>query len=183
MLTPIRLQTMSSKTFTRPVNVMPLRKFISREVGNKIKTIRLALKMSQEQFGKQAGNYSQDSVTKWEAGQVPHALVLKRISEISDPPCSVDWILDVRPHLAEEQNLSKRARCNGIRKRRNMMATENSNASTVRGGESWQSPENVENERIFGQIVFDALRQLIREEVDAALKRARSTDATKNTTR
>lgn len=63
------------------------------------------------------------------------------------------------------------------------MATENSNASTVRGGESWQWPENVENERIFGQIVFDALRQLIREEVDAALKRARSAAATKNPTR
>src|SRR5262245_23282398 len=102
---------------------MPLRKFISREVGSKIKMIRLALKMSQEQFGKQAGNYSQDTVTKWEGGQVPHALVLKRISEISDPPRSVDWILDSGLHL--EQNLSKGAIRNGIRNRRNMIASEN----------------------------------------------------------
>jgi hypothetical protein len=35
----------------------------------------------------------------------------------------------------------------------------------------------------FGQIVFDALRQLIREEIDAALKRARSIAATKKATR
>jgi transcriptional regulator with XRE-family HTH domain len=131
---------------------MPLRKFISREVGHKIKTIRLALKMSQEQFGKQAGNYSQDTVTKWEGGQVPHAPVLKRISEISDPPRSVDWILDGRLQLEGEQNPSK-------------------------------SPKNVENERIFGHIVFDALRQLIREEINAALKRAKSTPATKKPTR
>jgi hypothetical protein len=72
---------------------------------------------------------------------------------------------------------------NGIRNRRNMIASENTNAVSVRSGESWQSPKNVENERIFGQIVFDALRQLIREEIDAALKRAGSTAATKNATR
>jgi hypothetical protein len=35
----------------------------------------------------------------------------------------------------------------------------------------------------FGQIVFDALRQLIREEIDAALKRAGSTATIKKATR
>jgi DNA-binding transcriptional regulator YiaG len=49
--------------------------------------------MSQEQFGSAAGNYSQDTVPKWEQGQVSPALILKRIAEISDPPRSVDWIL------------------------------------------------------------------------------------------
>jgi hypothetical protein len=99
--------------------------------------------MSQEQFGQQAGNYSQDTVTKWENGQVPHALVLKRISEISDPPLNVDWILDGGLHLEREQNLSKPAKRNGIQKRRNMIATENTNAVSVRSGKSCQSPKNV----------------------------------------
>jgi hypothetical protein len=49
--------------------------------------------------------------------------------------------------------------------------------------DSDQSPKNVENERIFGQIVFDALRQLIREEINAALKSAGPTAATKKATR
>jgi hypothetical protein len=49
--------------------------------------------------------------------------------------------------------------------------------------DSDQSPKNVENERILGQIVFDALRQLIREEINAALKSAGPTAATKKATR
>jgi transcriptional regulator with XRE-family HTH domain len=62
--------------------------------GKNIKTIRLVLHMSQERFGRAAGNYSQDTVAKWEQTQFPPALILKRIAEISDPPRSVDWILD-----------------------------------------------------------------------------------------
>jgi hypothetical protein len=49
--------------------------------------------------------------------------------------------------------------------------------------DSGQSPQSVDIRAIFGRIVFDALRQLIREEVDAALKRAGPTAATKKTTR
>jgi transcriptional regulator with XRE-family HTH domain len=111
---------------------MALRKITSRKVGKNIKAIRLALNMSQERFGKAAGNYSQDTVAKWEQGQVPPALILKRISEISDPPRSVDWILD-----------------------------------------SGQAPQAVDRKAISAQIGFDALRQVIREEVDAALKARR----------
>jgi hypothetical protein len=38
--------------------------------------------MSQTEFGKMAGDYySQDTVAMWEAGQVPHALVLLRIAD------------------------------------------------------------------------------------------------------
>src|SRR5215475_11170983 len=118
---------MSSNHFTHftPLSTsMPLRKFISREVGNKIKMIRLALHMSQERFGKAAGNYSQDTVAKWESGQVPPALILKRISEMSDPPCSVDWILDHEARLGKEENLSQAAVSNGTRKIGNMIANE-----------------------------------------------------------
>jgi hypothetical protein len=49
--------------------------------------------------------------------------------------------------------------------------------------DSGQSPQSVDIKPIFGRIVFDALRQLIREEIDAALKRARWTAATKKATR
>ena len=122
---------------------MALRKFTSRKVGKNIKTIRLALNLSQTQFGLEAGNYSQDTVARWEIGQVPHALILKRIAEISHPPRSVDWILNRAIRLEKEQNLSKP----------------------------------------FGQIVFDTLRQLIREEINAALKRVGSTAATKKAAR
>jgi hypothetical protein len=45
--------------------------------------------------------------------------------------------------------------------------------------DSGQSPQSVDVKAIFGQIVFDALRQLIREEINAALKRARIDRATK----
>jgi hypothetical protein len=41
--------------------------------------------------------------------------------------------------------------------------------------DSGQSPQAVDIETNLAQIVFDALRQLIREEIDAALKRAGST--------
>src|SRR5262249_17654585 len=101
---------------------MALRKLTSRKVGKNIKTIRLPLKMSQEQFGKQAGNYSQDTVAKWESGQVPPALILKRISQISDPPRSVDWILDRRSRLEKEGILSKAAISNGSRNLGNPIA-------------------------------------------------------------
>jgi transcriptional regulator with XRE-family HTH domain len=107
---------------------MALRKITSRKVGKNIKTIRLALHMSQERFGKLAGDYSQDTVAKWESGQVPPALILKRISEISDPPRSVDWILDSR-----------------------------------------QAPQVIDSKATFAPVEFDALRQVIREEIDAAL--------------
>ena len=49
--------------------------------------------------------------------------------------------------------------------------------------DSGQSPQSDDMKAIFGQIVFDALRQLIREEINAALKRAGSTAATKKATR
>ena len=70
---------------------MALRKFTSREIGNNIRKIRLSLKLSQEQFGKEAGDYSQDTVAKWESGQVPHAMTLKKISHMGHR--TVDWIL------------------------------------------------------------------------------------------
>lgn len=72
---------------------MALRKFTSRRIGDAIRGIRLALNLSQTEFGIEVGNYSQDTVAKWESGQVPHAMVLKWISELSDPFRSVDWIL------------------------------------------------------------------------------------------
>jgi transcriptional regulator with XRE-family HTH domain len=118
---------------------MALRKFNSRQVGNKIKTIRLALNMSQEQFGIEAGNYSQDTVAMWESGRVPPALVLKQIAGISRPRRTVDWILD-----------------------------------------SGQSPQPIDIKANFGQIGFDVLRQLIREEITAAFKRVGLIAATKN---
>jgi transcriptional regulator with XRE-family HTH domain len=117
---------------------MALRKITSRKVGKNIKAIRLALHMSQERFGKAAGNYSQDTVAKWESGQVPPALILKRISEISDPPRSVDWILD-----------------------------------------SGQALQVIDSKATFAPVEFDALRQVIREEIDAALKHVESTGTTK----
>jgi hypothetical protein len=46
-----------------------------------------------------------------------------------------------------------------------------------------QSPQSVDIKATFGQIVFDALRQLIREEIDATLKRAGSIAATKKAKR
>jgi hypothetical protein len=49
--------------------------------------------------------------------------------------------------------------------------------------DSGQSPQSVDMKPTFGQIVFDALRQLIREEIDAALKRAGSTATIKKATR
>jgi hypothetical protein len=49
--------------------------------------------------------------------------------------------------------------------------------------DSGQLPQSVDIKAIFGQIVCDALRHLIREEIDAALKRTRSTAATKKTMR
>jgi DNA-binding transcriptional regulator YiaG len=110
--------------------------------GKNIKTLRLALKMSQERFGSAAGNYSQDTVAKWEQGQIPPALILKRISEISNPPRSVDWILD-----------------------------------------SGQSPAGGEIEANFGRIIFDAMRPLIRAEIDAAMKRVKFTAATNKAAR
>ena len=174
---------MSSKSFQTLPPSMALRKITSRKVGKNIKTIRLALRMSQERFGKAAGKYSQDTVAKWEQGQIPPALILKRIAEISDPPRSVDWILNRAIRLEKEQNLSKPAISNGMQQRRNMIANEYTNAVSARSGESGPSPKNVENQRIFGQIVFDTLRQLIREEINAALKRVGSTAATKKATR
>jgi hypothetical protein len=49
--------------------------------------------------------------------------------------------------------------------------------------DSGQSSQSVDIKPIFGQIVFDALRQLIREQIDAALRRTRLIAATKKPTR
>jgi hypothetical protein len=49
--------------------------------------------------------------------------------------------------------------------------------------DSSQSPQAVDIETNLAQIIFAALRQLIREEIDAALKRTRSNAATKKATR
>jgi transcriptional regulator with XRE-family HTH domain len=70
---------------------MALRKYSSRTVGGNLKKIRQALNMSQEEFGKLAGDYSQDTVARWEAGQVPHALTLGLISKATN--VTVDSIL------------------------------------------------------------------------------------------
>jgi hypothetical protein len=48
--------------------------------------------------------------------------------------------------------------------------------------DSSQSPQAVDIETNLAQIIFDALRQLIREKIDAALKRAGSTATTKKAT-
>lgn len=77
----------------------------------------MELQESQEEFGKRAGDYSQDTVAKWEAGQIPHALVLAQIAKRSKR--RVDWILgleeekenediqDVLGHLAHEIQRAK----------------------------------------------------------------------------
>ena len=70
---------------------MPLIKFIDKEVGKKIKEIRESKKWSQEKFGKILGSYSQDTVSGWEKGRVPHAMILKQIADIGVK--SVDWLL------------------------------------------------------------------------------------------
>lgn len=72
---------------------MALRKFTSREIGNNIRKIRIELRESQEEFGKRAGDYSQNTVAKWEAGQIPPAMILKVIGKRAKPKRSVDWIL------------------------------------------------------------------------------------------
>jgi transcriptional regulator with XRE-family HTH domain len=82
-----------------------LRKFTDKRIGNNIKEVRLSLQMSQEQFGEAAGNYSQDTVAKWESGQVPHALVLKKISEIANPPWTVDRLLGAEIDLEKQKTL------------------------------------------------------------------------------
>jgi hypothetical protein len=69
----------------------------------------------------------------------PPAFFLQRVSEISGPPCSADWILD-----------------------------------------SNQSLRAVDIETNFGQIILDALRRTIREEIDAGLKRVAPTTPTSN---
>ena len=46
---------------------MALRKFHDEGIGGRIREIRNALGLSQEEFGKAAGKYSQDTVAKWEA--------------------------------------------------------------------------------------------------------------------
>jgi len=95
---------------------MALRKFTSKEIGNNIRKIRMELQESQEEFGKAAGDYSQDTVAKWEAGQIPHALVLAAIAKRSKR--RVDWILgleevkdediqDVLSHLSHEIQRAK----------------------------------------------------------------------------
>jgi transcriptional regulator with XRE-family HTH domain len=61
---------------------MALRKFASKEIGNNIRKIRVELRQTQEEFGKEAGDYSQDTVAKWESGQIPHAMILKRIADM-----------------------------------------------------------------------------------------------------
>jgi transcriptional regulator with XRE-family HTH domain len=82
-----------------------LRKFTDEKIGNNIKEVRLSLRMSQAEFGKAAGEYSQDTVAKWESGQVPHALVLKRIAEIAPPPWTVDRLLGSEINLEKDKTL------------------------------------------------------------------------------
>ena len=79
---------------------MALRKFTSKNIGNNIRKIRMELQESQEEFGKAAGAYSQDTVAKWEAGQIPHALVLAVIAKRSKR--RVDWILGLEEALQNE---------------------------------------------------------------------------------
>jgi len=80
---------------------MALRKFHDEGIGRRIREIRNATGLSQEEFGKAAGKYSQDTVAKWEAGQIPPALVLKKIAALAEPSYSVDWILDAGAELDE----------------------------------------------------------------------------------
>jgi transcriptional regulator with XRE-family HTH domain len=106
---------------------MGLRKFTSVEIGNNIRRIRVELGQTQEEFGKDVGGYSQDTVAKWEAGQVPHAPVLMKVAEKGRR--SVDWILnresfrrqredyeiveDIRRDMAELQSLIHNKRRHG----------------------------------------------------------------------
>jgi transcriptional regulator with XRE-family HTH domain len=87
---------------------MGLRKYSSPKVGNNIRRIRQALHMSQEEFGKFAGDYSQDTVAKWEAGQVPHALTLGRISKAVN--ITVDSILGYSKLTTAKIVLKRKAR-------------------------------------------------------------------------
>jgi transcriptional regulator with XRE-family HTH domain len=87
------------------VETVALRKFTDEKIGKNIKEVRLSLRMSQAQFGNAAGNYSQDTVAKWESGQVPHALVLKKIAEIANPPWTVDRLLGTEINLEKDKNL------------------------------------------------------------------------------
>lgn len=84
---------------------MALRKFTDEKIGNNIKEVRLSVGMSQTQFGEAAGKYSQDTVAKWESGQVPHALVLKRIAEIANPRWTVDRLLGSEVDLQRDKTL------------------------------------------------------------------------------
>lgn len=92
---------------------MALIKIVSKEIGSNIRRIRQDLGLSQEEFGRKVGAaiaqkfpstkkrasgkkdpepyYSQDSVNKWESGQVPHAAVLAEIANMAN--CTVDSIL------------------------------------------------------------------------------------------
>ena len=85
---------------------MALRKFSSRKVAGNLKKIRRGLRLSQEDFGKLAGNYSQDTVARWEAGQVPHALILGRISKACN--VSVDSILGLDKLITAKLVLRRR---------------------------------------------------------------------------
>jgi transcriptional regulator with XRE-family HTH domain len=81
---------------------MALRKYHDEGIGRRIREIRNSIGLSQEEFGKAAGKYSQDTVAKWEAGQIPPALVLKKIAALAEPAASVDWLLDAGAELDEE---------------------------------------------------------------------------------
>ncbi len=82
---------------------MALRKFTSKEIGNNIRQIRVELDESQEEFGDKVGGFSQDAVAKWEAGQIPHALVLANIADRGRR--SVDWILAREKGARKEETM------------------------------------------------------------------------------
>ncbi len=172
---------------------MGLRKFSSRRIGEAIKTIRLGLGLSQEQFGIEAGDYSQDSVAKWEAGQIPHALVLQRISEMSHPRRSVQWILNNNKPPDEEDSKFTTAGDNKMHmsapaggraqernpKTRHTVATNvyhiNGSHDEGRALSSHLIPKNLPtlSSNPF-DIFIDQIRRVVREEILNALQNAQA---------
>lgn len=82
-------------------NPMALRKHTSKEIGQAIKKIRLGLHLSQQELGRQLG-YSQDTIAKWEGGQIPHVFALQQIARMCNR--SVDWILAANKSTRERNS-------------------------------------------------------------------------------
>jgi transcriptional regulator with XRE-family HTH domain len=139
---------------------MGLRKFTSKKIGQAIREIRRELNMSQEEFGMAAGSYSQDTVAKWESGQVPHAIVLKSISDLSDP-----FRNGGKPR---KRSISRSVGTDAHGSKRNSLVRKGRHVdSTVR----YQTQKEAVSSQNPFEVLTDQLRVLVREEIQAALKK------------